>query len=76
VPDIVYFKGEDFDEAEGDEVGSLAVVDEATGSVRRDHGWQARTYAKKLGADLGLRVELDGMSDEELEAFKQAQGYS
>jgi hypothetical protein len=76
MPDIVYFKGEDFDEDEGDEVGSVAVVDEDTGSVRRDHGWQSRTYAKKLGADLGLRVELDGMSDGEIEAFKQAQGYS
>jgi hypothetical protein len=73
--EIVYFKGEDFDEGEGDEVGPIAVVDEDTGAVRRDHGWNTRTYAKSLAADLNIRVELDGMSDDELEAFKKLNGY-
>lgn len=76
VADIVHFKGEDFDEAEGDEVGMVAIVDEDSGAVRDDHGWNSRTYAKKLAADRGLGVELDGMSDEQLDAFKKARGYS
>ena len=74
--DIVYFKAEDFDEANADEIGSVAVVDEHTASVRDDHGWQSRSYAKELAARLKLRVELDGMTDAELDAFKRANGYS
>jgi hypothetical protein len=69
---VVYFKGEDFDEEEVDEVGSVAVVDGETGAVVADHGWQTRTYAKQLAQKLDLRLELDAMTDEELDAFKRA----
>ena len=72
---IVYFKGEDFDEDELDEIGPVAVVDEETGDVLDDHGRQTRTYAKQLAQKLDLKIELDAMTDEELDAFKRANGY-
>ncbi|HET8751367.1 MAG TPA: hypothetical protein VFM43_02435 [Gaiellaceae bacterium] len=57
--DIVYFKGEDFDEGEGDEVGSVMVVDAETGDVRSDHGWKSKSYARELATRLMLPIELD-----------------
>ena len=62
--DIVYFKGEDFDENEGDEIGPVTVVDADTGDVRTDHGWNSRSYAKELATRLKLPIELDSELDE------------
>ena len=73
---VVYFKGEDFDEEQADEVGPVTVVDEGSGAVLADHGWNSKSYARELAARLDVRAKLDGMTDEELAAFKQANGYS
>lgn len=59
VAEIVYFKGEDFDEVEGDEVGPVRVVDAQTGDMHSDHGWKSRRYAKELATQLQLPIELD-----------------
>jgi hypothetical protein len=62
--DTVYFKGEDFDEEEDDEVGPVMVVDAETGDVRSDYGWQSKTDAKELAARLKLPIELDSELEE------------
>ncbi len=72
---IVVFKGEDFDEEAGEDIGPAIVTDDA-GSFHDDQGWMTRSEAKALAAELSYRFELDAPSDEELADFKRRHGYA
>ena len=69
----VLFKDEDFDELTGELVGPAWIISEDDDSDE-ERGWMPRTEAKQLATELGVPFEVDGMTDEKLEAFKQQQG--
>jgi hypothetical protein len=73
--EYVLFKDEDFDEATGELVGPVWIVhDESDDDAEEERGWMPRRAAKQLAADLGIPFEVDGMTDEEFDAFKKQQG--
>jgi hypothetical protein len=68
---LVVFKGEDYSEEVGEDIGPAFVVHDPDdpGSTESPDRWMPRSEAKQLAVELGYRFEVDGMTDEELAAW-------
>jgi hypothetical protein len=71
---LAVFKPEDYSEEAGEDVGPLFVIHDEDESPEVTE-WMPRSAARKFAEERGYEFEVDGMTDEELEAFKKAQGY-
>ena len=71
MPDrYVVFKAEDLPD-ELEDVGPVIVVHSDEPQNYDERGWMSRSQAKRLAAELGYALEIDGPSDEELEQLKR-----
>jgi hypothetical protein len=70
------FKGEDFDEASGEDLGPVILSSEDGSEIEELPGWMTRSQAKAIAVERGLEFDVDGPTDEELEEFKREQGYA
>jgi hypothetical protein len=66
----VLFKGEDMPDELNEDVGPVIVVHSDQPRHEEERGWMSRSQAKRLAADLGYALEIDGPSDEELELLR------
>jgi hypothetical protein len=69
---FVLLKGEDFDEESGDDVGPVGVSDSGEARIEEDHGWLTRSDGRRLAERLGYVFEIDGPTDDELDAIRRA----
>jgi hypothetical protein len=69
----VIFKGEDYSDEAGEDFGPVFIVHNEA-EPPEEVGWMPRSEAKQLAQHRGYAFEVDGMTDEELEAFKRSQG--